>query len=323
LSFGCKHTHAPAHPPTFADFHRVGPGMLKDEKKINAAIATFEAAMFLPQDIEAIRAKGSAREIVGAALQASVTDPSIPLLIREALQRGSNDPVVLTGIAYNLVRAIANERQGPHDTPDLHQVLTALGQLEPDNGLPQCLRAYLQLKQGGTHAARNSLKAAMQKPAFRLYGVELRRGVLEAALTAKYSRYTASMLALGTLGTSMEIGVMGKQLLTDPHLDTATVEACLELGRRHEAQAKLFIDQLIAFRLQTQALELLKPPDFEQELGRIQQAKEKIKQATAFLDSAKAHAASERQWLVYFDTLFEKSESEATDQLAQMLNGPL
>jgi hypothetical protein len=315
---GCKHSLP--HPPTFADFHRVGPGMLEDEKKINAQIVLFEAAFFSPQDIQTIRAKGTAREIIGAALQAKLGDPSVSLLIREALAQGSNDAVVVTGIANSLVRTIVNERQGPHDTPDLHQVLTALERLEPDNGFPQCLRAYLQLKQGDTYGARISVKAAAQKPALRLYGPELRQGVLQAALTANYPRYTASMLALGTLGGSAEIGNMGKRLLTDSRLDRATAEACLELGRRHEAQAKLFIDQLIAYSLQQQALEFLKPAGFEPEWERMQQAKEKIKRATAFLDSAKAHAASERHWLAYFDTLFEKSESEATEQFAQTLN---
>jgi hypothetical protein len=317
-STGCKHTLA--HPPTFADFHRVGPGVLEDEKKINAQIAVFEAALFLPRDIEPILAKGAAREIIGAALQAQVTKTSIPFLIREAFQGGSNDPVVLTGIANCLVQAIVNRSYGPKDNLDLHQVLKVLERIEPDNGLPQCVRAYLQLQQGDTHGARISVKAAVQKPALRLYDAELRHGVLEAALTAKYSDYTASMLALGTLGTSTQIGIVGKGLLADPRLESATAEACLELGRRHEAQAKLFIDQLIAFSLQQRALEFLKPSGFEQELERMKQAKEKIIQAITFLDSVKAHAASERQWLTYFETLFEKSEAEATDQLAQMLN---
>jgi len=167
------------------------------------------------------------------------------------------------------------------------------------------------------------LKAATQKPALRLHGDELRRCVLQAAITVKYPRFTASMLAIGTLGTSAEVSVVGRRLLNNPQLDPATAEACLELGRRHEAQAKLFIDQLIAFSLQKRALELLKPPGFEQELKRMQDAREQIKKATAFLDSAKAHTASERQWLAYFETLFEQSEFEAVKHLAAMLNHKL
>ena len=321
VAFGCK--YSPSHPPTFADFHRVGPGTLEDEKKLTALVAVFETAMFLPRDIELIRAKGNAHELVGAALQAKVGDKSIRLLTREALLRGSNDPVVLTGVAVSLVHAIANETQAANGNPDLHQVLTALERLEPENGLPLCIQAYLQMKQGDTNAARISVKAAMQKPVLLIHGSELRRCVTQAALAANYPRYTASMLSLGTLGLSIEVSIVGRRLLNDPQLDRATAEACLELGHRHEAQAKLFIDQLIAFSLQKRALEFLKPPGFEEELQRMQDAKDKIKKATSFLDSPEAHAASEREWLAYFDTLFEKSESEAINQFALRLNRKL
>lgn len=317
VSFGCS--YSPPHPPTFADFQRLGPGMLEDEKKLNAQGVVFEAAMFLPRDIEVIRAKGNAHELVGAALQSRVGDESIPTLIREALLRGSNEPVVLAGVANHQVREVANSVEGTNTVSDLGQVLAALERLEPENGLPLCLRAYVQLKQGDTNAARLSLQAAMQKPALRLHGSELRRCVTQAALTSKYPRYTASMLALGTLGLSTGVSTVGRLLLNDPQLDHAIAEACLELGRRHEAQATLFIDQLIAFSLQKRALEFLKPSGFEAELQRMQSARDKIKKAIAFLDSAEAHAASERQWLAYFDTLFTKSESEAVDQLAVML----
>jgi hypothetical protein len=39
-----------------------------------------------------------------------------------------------------------------------------------------------------------------------------------------------------------------------------------------------------------------------------------------FLDSPEAHAASELQWLAYFDTLFAKSEIEAVNALAVTLD---
>jgi hypothetical protein len=293
--------------------------MLEDEKKLNAQVAVFEAAMFSPQDIEVIRAKGDAHELLGAALQARVGDESIPALIREALLRGSSDPVVLTGVAH-LVREASNPVKGANGVPDLVQVMAALERLEPENGLPLCLHAYVQLKQGDTNAARLSVKAAIQKPALRLHGSELRRCVTQAALTVKYPRYTASMLAIGTLGLSMEISIVCKQLLINPQLDRATAEACLELGRRHEAQATLFIDQLIAFSIQKRALEFLTAPGLRAELQRMTDAKDKITKAITFLDSAKAHAASEREWLAYFDMLFEKSEFEAVNEFAAKLN---
>ena len=318
MSLGCH--YSPSHPPTFADFHRLGPGMLDDEKKLNAQLAVFGAAMFLPNDFEMIRARGGAHELVGAALSSKVGDKSLPMLTREALLHGSNDPVVLTGVAVCLAREIANDVYAASSTPELHQVLTALERLEPQNGLPLCFRAYLQLKQGDTNAARLSLKAAIQKPVLRIHGSELRRCVTQAAIAANYPRYTAAMLAIGTLGMSTEVSIVGNQLLKDPQLDRSTAEACLELGRRHEAQAKMFIDQLIAFSLQKRALEFLKPPGFEKELQRMQDAKEKIRKATVFLDSPSAHAVSERQWLAYYDTLFKKSESEAVNQLASEMN---
>jgi hypothetical protein len=292
--------------------------MLEDEKKLTAQFALFEEAMFLPQDIAVIRAKGSAHELVGAALQARVGDASIAVLIREALSRGSNDPVVLTGVAKHLVAEAINPVA--NGVPELLQVMDALERLEPENGLPLCLRAYVQLKQGDTNAARRSVKAAIQKPALRLHGSELRGCVTQAALTVKYPRYTASMLAIGTLGLSTEIAIVGRQLLNDPRLDHATAEACLELGRRHEAQATLFIDQLIAFSIQKQALEFLKPRGFEEEMQRMKDAKDKITKAMNFLDSPEAHAASELQWLAYFDTLFAKSEIEAVNALAVTLD---
>src|SRR5437879_116164 len=143
MSFGCKHSLP--HPPTFADFHRLGPGILEDEKRLNAQVALFETAMFLPRDLELIRVKGNPRELIGAALQTKVGDSSIPVLTREAFLHGSNDPVVLTGIAKSLIREIANEVQGARDRPNLLEVLTSLEHLEPGNGLPLCLRAYIQL----------------------------------------------------------------------------------------------------------------------------------------------------------------------------------
>lgn len=318
MLFGCR--YSPQHPPTFADFRRLDPGMLEDEKKLNALISVFEAAILSPSDIEVIRAKGGTHELVGAALQARMGDENILALTREAFLRGSNDPVVLTGVAASLVRKIANDARGASSTSDLFQVLTALERLEPENGLPLCVRAHVQLKQGDTNAARLSVRTAIKKPALRLRGSELRHCVSEAAIAVKYPRYTACMLAIGTLGMSAEISIVGTQLLSDPQLDRVTAEDCLELGRRHEAQAKFFIDQLIAFSLQKRALEFLRPPGFVENLQRMQEAKDKIKKATAFLDSAEAHAVSQRQWLAYFDTLFEKSEAEAVNELAAKLN---
>ena len=318
MSIGCQ--YSPPHPPTFADFHRTGPGTLEDAKKLNAQLAVFEAALFSPEDLQRIRSKGNAHELVGAALQSRVGDENLPALTQEALLRGPNDPVVLTGVAKSLLREIGNGMPRASGTPDLHVVLNALEELEPDNGLPLCVRAFLQLKKGSTNGARQSVTAAAQKPTLQLRGAELRRCVIDAAMTAGYSRYTASMLAVGTLGMSTEISIVGKQLLSDPKVDRSTAEACLKLGRRHEAQAKFFIDQLIAFSLQKRALEFFNPPGFEMELQRMQEAKDQIKKATEFLDSARAHAASERQWLACFDTLFNKSESDAVKQLAVMLN---
>ncbi len=318
MSFGCR--YAPPHPPTFADFRRLGPGMLEDEKKLNAQVAVFEAAKFLPREIEAIRAKGDTHELIGAALQSRVGDENIPALLREASWRGSNDAVVLTGVARILVRDIVNQVNGTNGAPELVQVLAALEGLEPDNGLPLCIRAYVQMQQGDTNAARRSLIAASQKPALKLHGSELRRCVVQAALAVKYPRYTASMLAIGTLGFSTEIAIVGKRLLADPQLDRTTAEACLELGRRHEAQSNLFIDQLIAFSLQKRALEFLKPPGFEGELKRMKEARDTINRAVAFLDSPKAHTSSEREGLAYFESLFEKSEYEAFEELAKKLN---
>jgi len=318
MSVGCR--SSPRHPPTFVDFHRLGPGWFEDEKKLDAMLAVFEAATFLPRDIEVIRAKGNARELVGAALQAKVGDQSIPLLIHEALLRGSNDPVVWAAIARTLVREAANQANGATRVPDLGQALAALDRLEPENGLPLCLRAYVELQQGETNAAGLSVKAALQKPGLKLHKTELGRCVMQAALTVKYPRYTAGMMAIGTPGLGMEMLIVGKQLLIDPQLDRAIAEACLELGRRQEAEATLFIDQLFAFRVQTLALEFLKPPGFEAELQRMADAKDKIKKATTFLDSEEAHAASESQSIAYFDTLFEKSEMEAVNELAAKLN---
>jgi hypothetical protein len=316
--FACS--DAPQHPPTFADFQRLGPGVLEDEKKLMAQVAVFEAAMFLPQDIELIQAKGNVRELIGILLQTRSGDGGIPALIGEALRGGSNDPVVLTGIAACLEREIAN-RQGPlGGHADLRDILATLEQLEPDNGLPLCLRAHLQLKEGDTNSARLSVQAAARKPALRLYGSELRRCVIQAAITAKYPRYTASMMAIGTPGVSSYITIVSKLVLNDAELDRETAEACLELGRRQEAQSKLFIEQLMAFSLQKRALEFLKPPGFDQELQRMKEEKDKITSAIAFLDSRKAHSATERQWLAYFDTLFAESETQAVNELAAKLN---
>lgn len=294
--------------------------MLEDEKKLNALVAVFHAASLLPQEIEDIRANGDAYELIGAALQIDVGDESIPMLLREALLDGSNDLVVLTGVAASLVRDVANHVKVADGTPELLRVLAALERLEPDNGLPLCIRAFVQMKHGDTNAARLSVKAAMQKSAFRLHSSELRRCVVQAALSVKFSRYTASMLAIGTTGFSTEIAIVGRGLLNDPELDRATAEACLELGRRHEEQSKLFIEQLIAFSLQKRALEFLEPPEFEQQLNRMREEREKIKNAVAFLDSPKAHTLSEDAWLTYFETLFQKSESEAVNELVRKLN---
>lgn len=318
ISLGCR--YSPPHPPGFADFRRLGPGMLEDTKKLSAQVAIFEAAQFLPQEIETIRSKGDPRELIGAALQSKVGSGHIGTLLREAVSRGSNDPVVLAGVALSLVQAQANGTEVASGALPLAPVLTALEQLEPGNGLPQIIRAYIQMKQVDANGARLSLISATQKPELQLHSSELRLCVVQAALTVRYPRYTAYMLALGTLGFSTEIALIGKGLLNDPQVDRATVEACLELGRRHEAQSTLFIDQLIAAAVQKPALEFLKPPGYEKELERIKNAKDRIKEAIIFLDSPKAHTTAERDGLAYFETLFNKSELEAVKELARKLN---
>jgi hypothetical protein len=318
MAVGCSYSIP--HPPTFADFRRVGPRTLEDEKKLEASIAVFEAAQFLSTELEIIRSNGNPRELIGAVLQAKLDGNHVGTLLREAAARGSNDPVVLAGVAVRLLREEANGIAASGNAPSLAHILTALERLEPDNGLPQFVRAYVQMKQGDTNAARLSLITATQQPTLRLYGSELRSCVVQAALSVKYPRYTAFMLALGNGGFNTAIAVVGKGLLNNPQVDRATAEACLELGRRHEAQSTLFIDQLIAAAVQKPALEFLKPPGYEKELERIKNAKDRIKEAIIFLDSPKAHTTAEREGLAYFETLFNKSEFEAVKELARKLN---
>lgn len=321
MSCACK--YSPPHPPTYADFKRLGPGILEDEKKLEAQRAVYEAAQFQSKEIEAIRARGVARELVGAALQAKVGNEHIEALLREAIARGSNDPVVLAGVAVSLVGAGDNGIELANGAPQLVEVLAALERFEPDNGLPQYVRAHLQLKQGDTNGARLSVMAAARKPRLGLHSSDLRHCVVDAALAVKYPRYTAFALGLGTIGFNTPIFFVGRGLLTDPQVDRATAEACLELARRQETQATWFIDQLMAAGLQRLALDFLKPPGFEQELQRIKDVRDRMKEATIFLDSPKAHTASERDGLAYFETLFKKSEYEAVDELARKLNHKL
>src|SRR5262249_30287693 len=151
----------------FADFRRTGPGVLEDEKKLNAQIAAFEAAMFLPQDIERLRARGNAQELVGAALMAGIGDQSFETLTREAWPRGSNDPVILTAITKSLLREFANPTPARHSVQEVERALAALERLDSENGLPLCLRAYVQLRKGDTNTARLLVSAAMRKPALR------------------------------------------------------------------------------------------------------------------------------------------------------------
>jgi len=318
MLFGCS--HGPSHPPQFADFHRIGPGVMEDGTKLAAYLAVFEQAMLSPSDTAAIRWRGKAREMIGAAMQGAVGDESCFLLAREAVLCGSNLPVVLTGAAKSLTKQAFQQTPDAEALGEFASLLSDLERLEPGNGLPECLRAYAQLKSGETNAAKQLLQAAMRKPSLALHGPELRRCVMEAATSVNYPRYTASMLALGTLGMSTEISVLGRGLLNDPQLDRATAEACLEMARRHEAQATLFIEQLIAFSLQKRALEFLKSPGFEKDLERIKDVRERIKNANAFLNSAEMHKLSEAEWLKYYVKLFEKSEMDAAIDLAARFN---
>ena len=316
-------SRGPSHPPKFADFHRAGPGVMEDEKKLAELHAVFERAQLSPSDIASIRKRGNAREIIGAAMQTAIGDESSALLVKEGLARGSNNPVIVTGAIKSVAQQAFREAPDKQAVANLLRLLDELERLEADNGLSLCLRAYAHLKSGDTNAARSTLQSAMRKPVLRLHGSELRRCVMEAALAVKYPRYTSSMVALGSLGMSTEIVLLGKRLMNDPQLDRATAEAVLELGRRQEAQATLFIDQLIASSLQKQALEFLKPPGFEKELERMKEARERIKRATEFLDSARAHKLSEDKWNKYYEKVFAKSELEAANDLAARMGRKL
>ena len=72
-------------------------------------VGVFEVAQFSPKEMDAILAKFDAHELIGAAMQARAGDESSRVLRREAARRGSNDPVVLTGVATGLVRDLANQ----------------------------------------------------------------------------------------------------------------------------------------------------------------------------------------------------------------------
>lgn len=318
LLLGCRST--PGHPPAFADFHRVGPGTMNDEKKLQAYVTLFTAARFTRKEAKLILATGSARELAGAALCLTVGDGSVPVLIGEAIRRGSNDPVVWTAVASCVLRETRNSVHPGAEFPKEEHVLSMLERLEPENGLAACLRANLQIREGDTNAARLSLRSAAEKPVLYLHASELRESVERAALKAKYPRYTAAVLAVATLGPGSDLTLVAKRILTGTNVDRATAEACFELGRRHEAQAKLMVDQLMALSVQKRALELLQAPQENDELRRIEKVKSRIRKANDFLDSPSAHELSEREWIAWFQKAFSKGELEAATELAAKLN---
>src|SRR5262249_3420166 len=116
---------------------------------------------------------------------------------------------------------------------------------------------------------------------------------------------------------------LAKTVVENPAFDSDSVKRCLHMGQDLEKTSVFFVEELVAYSIQTRALKKLADTTLSSEEQRFKQRKEFIKKATAFLDSEQVKKLPESRLLVYLDTMFAFGEGKAIEELAGELDQKL
>ncbi|MCU1292627.1 MAG: hypothetical protein JWP08_1477 [Bryobacterales bacterium] len=314
---------SPQHPPTFEDFRRAQRNGLDSPEAINSLVKLMELAQFSKAEQERILQRGKVEELIGAAMEAPLSDPMALRLLNRATKLNESDFLPWQAMVSRHLSLLLNKQKDYDSEKQFEIAIDRLMSLKPENAFPVYLRALGCTLKNNIPEARRFMEVAGQKPAFYTSNRKLRECVVLAAEATGYPKYTARMIALGQSRNTIPLVRLAKVLLTNAPPDEPTARACLRMGQQLEADSQLFLEHMLAFNIQKEALKHLGGDSQAMMNQHIDEKKKRIQQATAFLESDAVKRVSEQRWVRYFDSVFRTSEMEATEHLASELGKPL
>lgn len=314
---------SPQHPPTFEDFRRAQRDGLDSPEAINSLLKLMELAQFSKEEQERILQRGKVEELIGAAMEAPLSDPMALRLLNRATKINESDFLPWQAMASRHLSLLLNKRKDYGSENQFKTAIDRLMSLKPENAFPVYLRALGWALKDNIPEAKKLMELAGQKPAFYTPNRKLRECVVLAAEATGYPKYTARMIALGQSRNTIPLVRLAKILLTNAPPDEPTARACLRMGQQLEADSQLFLEHMLAFNIQKEALKHLGGNSQAMMNQHIDEKKKRIQQAAAFLQSDAVKNVTERRWVGYFDSVFRTSEMEATEHLAKELGKPL
>jgi hypothetical protein len=311
--------NSPRHPPTFADYKRADSKGEDSPESFDALLRVMKQAEFTSKEMEQISERGVVKEILGAATQAPfLNEMKLPLLKR-ATELSPSDPLPWMALASHHLSLLQNKITEHGSAQKFKVAIERAIALRPDNAFPGYLKAFGIGLSGDIAGARQQFLSAAQKPEFVTLEAELRQCVIAAAEVQAYSKYTARMMALGQTHDALFLLPLSRMMLTNSASDERVSKACLHMGQQLETSSRLFIETLVAFHIEREAWKHSNAALRVKANEEIDIKKKRITNAVVFLRSSAVKKLGERRMVQYLDTVFNKTEIEATEALASEL----
>jgi len=304
------------HPPTFQDYQHAKAIDSKEAPEMDAQVAFFEAAAFTPQELGQILERGVKEELIGAGISVKAGDSKGIQLLRRAGQNHLPDPLPLAALSYEYLSFIGNNARESFTDTEVEDTLREFIRADANNALPFYLMAWFKVSQGKFGDATAALEQAASKPYLKTYLSNIRQSVILACESAGFPKFTARMVACGQAPGVASLSKLAKTVVENPAFTSDSIKPCLQMGQALEKDSTFFIEELVAYSIQTRALKKLDDARLASEEQRFKRRKEYIKRATAFLESAPVRKLPESRWLAYLDDMFRFGESRAAEGLA-------
>ena len=304
------------HPPTFQDYQRAKAIDSKEAPEMDAQVAFFEAAAFTPQELGQILERGVKEELIGAGISVKAGDSKGIQLLRRAGQNHLPDPLPLAALSYQYLSFIGNKARESFTDTEVEDTLREFIRADANNALPFYLMAWFKVSQGKFNDATAALEQAALKPTLKTYLREIRRSVIIACESEGFPKFTARMVACGQAPGVASFSKLAKTVVENPAFSSDSIKRCLQMGQALEKDSTLFIEELVAYSIQTRALKKLDDGRRASEEQRFGRRKEFIKKATDIFESDPLRKLPESRWLAYLDDMFRFGEGKAVENLA-------
>ena len=266
------------------------------------------------EDLELIVSRGDTKELIGAGIQASGTDPlglaGLEILLK-ATEKDAADPLAWAALIGQEAGIFAYGGDIGLGADTLKHIET-FESVDPDNALPLFYRAKVYFHQGKLKEAEEEMVRTQEKTRFLTYDTKMRKALIRAAESLGYSKFSARYYALSISTGISTFPEFARNIIAAKEVEDEAVRAILRLARQMEGQSRLDIERLVSYSIQFSALERL---GAYESIGALNAKVEAFREKKKLMSGDAFTNIPEERWIQFYDEVLESGEQEALERL--------